>query len=62
MSSDPLFAGSAFDDYHLLPYSPCVDKGENSLVPSGIQADLDGEDRIQNDTVDIGPYEYQSEQ
>ncbi|NQT81729.1 hypothetical protein HQ563_01810, partial [bacterium] len=55
--SDPLFAGAEEGDYHLLPYSPCVDRGSN--LAAGLPArDLDGEARIMEGTVgavtDIG--------
>jgi predicted outer membrane repeat protein len=57
--SDPLFLDAANSDYHLQAGSPCIDAGDNSLVPEGITTDLDGNPRIQNGTVDIGAYEYQ---
>ena len=60
---DPLFVDSGASDYHLQDTSPCVDTGSNSLVPSEITEDLDGNSRIidgdndQTATVDMGPYE-----
>ncbi|RKY10906.1 MAG: hypothetical protein DRP82_08065, partial [Planctomycetota bacterium] len=63
--SDPQFVLAANDDYHLKPTSPCIDAGDNSLVPSGVNNDLEGNQRIvdgDNDgtpVVDIGAYEYQ---
>jgi predicted outer membrane repeat protein len=62
---DPLFVGAAGGDYHLQGTSPCIDAGDNSLVPAGIATDLDGNPRIvdgnndQTVTVDMGAYEYQ---
>ena len=61
---DPRFVGAA-GGYHLKSSSPCIDAGDNSLVPSGVDEDLDGNERVvdgDNDgvaTVDIGAYEYQ---
>ena len=59
-----------YGDLHLQAGSPCVDAGDNSLVPAGFVTDLDGGDRFLEglatpDTgsgtppiVDIGAYEY----
>ena len=78
ISADPLFVGNpssgldgvwgtADDDYgdlHLSLGSPCIDKGSNAGVPSGITTDLEGYQRIIdgdcNDTevVDMGAYEF----
>ncbi|RKY17401.1 MAG: hypothetical protein DRP63_03755, partial [Planctomycetota bacterium] len=67
--SDPQFVdangadnivGTSDDDLHLQDTSPCVDAGDNSLVPSGVDKDLDGKQRIVDGdgdgtaTVDIG--------
>jgi hypothetical protein len=41
-------------NYHLLPISVCVDVGDNSSVPPVSTTDIDGEQRIFNDTVDMG--------
>jgi len=43
--SEPLFVGAEDADYHLLPCSPCIDRGSNEAA--GLPAtDLDGEARI----------------
>jgi len=44
-------------DYRLLAGSPAIDAGNNSRLPSGITKDLSGKDRVENGTVDLGPYE-----
>ena len=62
---DPQFVDPANGDYHLKDTSPCIDAGNNRLVPSSVDTELDGEQRIvdgDNDgtaTVDIGAYEHQ---
>ena len=62
---DPQFMDAAGGDYHLKDTSPCIDTGDNSLVPSSVTTDLDGRKRIVDGdsngtaTVDIGAYEYQ---
>jgi len=43
-------------DYHLLPASPCIDTGDNSVVDAN-STDLDGNPRIVNGIVDMGAYE-----
>jgi hypothetical protein len=54
MSPD-FFNPSPNGDYHLFPYSICVDTGDNT-VNSTLQ-DLDGNPRIQGDRIDLGAYE-----
>jgi hypothetical protein len=70
IDADPLFADAPAGDYRLLASSPCIDAGDNTVVPSGIDTDLDGGPRFVDDPdtadtgngtapiVDIGPYEY----
>jgi parallel beta-helix repeat protein len=41
-------------NYHLLPLSPCADVGDNLSVPPESTMDIDGEQRVFNDTVDMG--------
>jgi len=43
-----------FGNYHIPPNSPCVNSGDNSFVPGVSTTDIDGEQRIFNDTVDMG--------
>ena len=43
-------------DYHLLPWSPCIDAASNVVVT--LSTDLDGNPRIVNGTVDMGAYEF----
>ena len=59
INADPQFVDPANGDYHLQDTSPCIDAGDDSLVPGGVTTDLDGNPRIANGTVDIGAYEYQ---
>jgi hypothetical protein len=54
---DPRFVNAAAGDYHLLPNSPCVDTGEDSMVSVG-ETDLDGRPRIAGAHVDRGAYEF----
>jgi len=41
-------------NYHLLPISGCIDAGDNLSVPPESTTDIDGEERIFDDTVDMG--------
>ena len=57
IANDPQFVDSDAGDYRLRSVSPCVDKGTNAYATGS--ADLDGNPRIVNSTVDMGAYEYQ---
>ena len=46
-------------DYHLKSTSPCINKGNNSYLPSSLTLDLDNDIRIKGSYVDLGPYEKQ---
>jgi len=55
--ADNIF-GTEDDDLRLLPDSPCIDTGNNLVVPGSVRTDLDGNLRIMNQTVDMGAYEF----
>jgi hypothetical protein len=52
---DPLFVSSS--DFHLTSTSPAINTGNNAYLGS-VTADLDGNARIVNTTVDLGTYEF----
>ncbi len=53
INSDPLFVDRTAGNYHILPSSPCIDVGDDSVVGVG-ETDFDGEARIQGTHVDMG--------
>lgn len=59
--------GTIDDDLRLLSISPCIDRGDNSLIPPGVTTDLDSNPRIYDfpgapgTGVDIGAYEFQAD-
>jgi len=61
IDSDPLLDDDPLSDGYLTLQegSPCIDAGDNSMVPSGTTIDLSGNPRISGGTVDMGAYEYQ---
>jgi hypothetical protein len=71
IDADPLFVDPDSGDFRLLPDSPCIDAGDNTAVPDGIDTDLDGNPRVVDDPdtvdtgygdpplVDMGAYEFQ---
>lgn len=56
IDSDPLFIDGKAGNFRLQANSPGIDRGNNEFVTSTI--DLDGNQRIINQTVDLGAYEY----
>lgn len=57
-NANPLFTDASNNDFTLQSGSPAIDTGDNSLVPSGITADLLFNQRIHNSIVDMGAYEF----
>lgn len=43
--------------FHLSPGSPCVDRGDATLLPPTLATDRDGEPRVMGAAVDLGPDE-----
>ncbi len=58
ISSAPFFVYEENENYRLLSGSPCVDAGTNGYALTSM--DADGNPRIVNGTVDMGPYEFQA--
>ncbi len=58
ISNAPGFVNPAAGDYHLNPWSRCVDAGNSAIVTNS--TDLDGNPRIVGAAVDMGCYENQS--
>ena len=71
IDADPGFVDPQQGNYRLEPASPCLDAGDNTAVPKGIDTDLDGNPRFVDDPVtkdtgngeppivDMGAYEFQ---
>ncbi|WP_299159012.1 choice-of-anchor Q domain-containing protein [uncultured Tenacibaculum sp.] len=57
-TANPLFNNAAANDFRLQITSPGKDAGNNTKIPVGITADLLGNQRIYNTTVDMGAYEF----
>ena len=57
---DPLFVDPMNDDYRLLPGSPCIDAGNNTVLPYYLRMDLLGLRRLVDDpaTPDTGIADY----
>ena len=60
VTNEPSFVDRAGSDYHLAYDSPCIDAGDNTRAVGA--ADLDGNDRILDGTVELGAYEYDPSQ
>ncbi len=57
ISADPLWVDQVGGDYHLLEGSPCANAGNPDFEPAPDETDIDGEDRVQQCRVDMGPDE-----
>jgi hypothetical protein len=59
ITNAPLFVDTNnWADLRLQPNSPCINSGNNTYAPPGL--DLDGHPRISGATIDIGAYEFQN--
>jgi len=58
INSNPMFVSSVANNFTLQVGSPAIDTGNNSLLPSAVTTDLDGNIRIINTAIDMGAYEY----
>jgi len=45
-------------DYHLLPYSVCIDAGDPNYIAEPNETDLDGKPRVISGRIDMGAYEF----
>ncbi|HOW71508.1 MAG TPA: M12 family metallo-peptidase [Phycisphaerae bacterium] len=50
-------AGTPDDDFRSMPFSPCIDTGDNGHLPIEVTTDLDGHARVQHCRVDMGACE-----
>lgn len=58
LAADPMLVDTANGDFRLLPCSPAINAGNNAVVQAlGLTTDFDGNPRIGDAAVDIGPYE-----
>jgi len=59
LDTDPMFVDAANHDFRLAEGSPCIDAG-NPKTPQYVLEglDLNGNGRVKNNHIDIGPYEY----
>ena len=58
---NPLFLSSGNSNFNLLSNSPCINSGDLTTDTSFFSIDIVGNQRIFNDTIDMGAFEYQFE-
>jgi len=58
IKANPQFVDPGNADFHLEGTSACINAGDNNMVPSGIDEDFEGNNRIADGTVDMGAYEH----
>ena len=59
LNDDPLFIDPANGNFRIEPCSPAINAGDNAATPSSITTDFFGNQRLFDNTVDIGFYEHQ---
>ena len=58
-NQNPMFADANSQNFHLQSESPAIDKGSNTAInATGVLYDLDSLIRVNNGTVDLGAYEF----
>ena len=57
INKDPLFADAENDDFRLKVNSPGIASGDPGLTPDWLLADFAGNQRITNETINMGPLE-----
>lgn len=57
LDADPLFLDDLNGNLHLSSSSPAINAGDNNAVDATVTQDLAGNERIQNETIDMGAYE-----
>lgn len=58
-NTNPLFVDKANGDYNLMANSPAIDAGKNSFLTLSPNLDAISNNRIHNNTVDLGAFEFQ---
>jgi hypothetical protein len=61
INADPCFVAPQSGNYHLSPYSLCINAGDPNHVSIAGEADIDGEARVINGRIDIGVDEFNYE-
>ncbi len=59
--NNPLFIDTTNANFHLLNNSPCINSGDLLTDTAYFSVDIDSNNRIYDDTIDMGAYEYQYE-
>lgn len=59
LNSAPNVGGAGSSNPRLAAGTPCIDAGDNTVLPVGYDYDLDSNPRIVGGVVDIGAFEYQ---
>ncbi len=60
-SAEPLFKNAHTGDFSLLLNSPCINAGNLSYILPGDSVDINGNNRVHQGLIDLGPCEYQND-